>query len=129
MKRNITQREMEGVGDMAIVPFIRATHIDDREWLVLRPALIQCLDINTGKLARRQCCGFPGRNTAIDIALDLLVANTDQLHNGLATPLLVFDQQHQWDIEGENPADVCAKGTIKLDVNGTRHMFTGKGLT
>src|SRR5579884_871260 len=118
---------MEGVGDMTIVPFIRTAHVDDSQWLALRPALIQCLDINAGKLARRQCCSFPGLNTAIDIAIDSLVADTDQLHNGLATPLLVFDQQHQWGIERKNPADVGAKRAIKFDINGTRNMLVCKG--
>src|SRR5579875_685056 len=93
-----------------------------------RPALVERPDIHAGELAGGQCGGPPCGDTAIKVALHALIANAHELHNGLASSLLVFDQDHQRRVEGKNPANVGGEGIAKFDIERARNMLAGKSV-
>src|SRR5579875_2283610 len=121
--------KMQRVGNMAFSPFIVATHVNNSHRTTLTPTLIEGLHVNTLKTLDGQSCRLPARDAAFKIALGLLIANTDKLHYGLTASFLVFNKDHEWCVERQQPADIGAKGAIQFNINRTWNMFAREGIT
>src|SRR5579885_3276735 len=86
---------VQGILNMSLFPLVIPAHIDHSKIGALRPAFIQRVNIDHFKLLGWQSCGLPGGDAAIHEAMNIIPADADQLHDGLAAALFIFDQDHQ----------------------------------
>lgn len=80
------------VGNVPCSPLLVATHIDDRHGRVLLPAPVERIDIDHLKRFGGQGRRFPRRQSPVQEAFELLVADANQLHHRLSPALFIFDQ-------------------------------------
>ena len=77
-------------------PFRIGTHIhDQRRIVVLHPGM-QFVHTDKPRAGRGQACRLPGRNTAVQVTAQIVVADADQLPRGLfALGGVICDQNHR----------------------------------
>src|SRR5579875_1038792 len=121
--------KMQRVGNMAFSPFIVATHVNNSHRTTLTPTLIEGLHVNTLKALDRQSCCLPACDAAFEIALSLLIADTDKLHYGLTASFLIFNKDHEWCVERQQPANIGTKGAIQFNINRAWNMFACESIT
>src|SRR5437773_9379868 len=88
---------------------------------------MQGIDVDALEAIERERSGFPGLNATLNVALDLLIADANKLHDSLAASIFVFNEQHERSVEGQNPADVGGERAVKSDIDGTRDVNAGEG--
>src|SRR5579875_2847352 len=120
--------KMQRIGHMALAPLIVAAHINNSHRTTLTPSLIEGFHINALKALDRQSCRLPACDAAFEIALSLLIANTDKLHYGLTASFLIFNKDHEWCVERQQPANIGTKGAIQFNINRAWNMFAGESI-